>query len=149
VESDTSDSLTQADLHGFKYLKKLLPLFERLHNVGCERDTAGNRLLHHDQYCCLLLLQLFSPAVATLRLIRKASAMEKVQRILGCAQTSLGSLSESPRVFDSQLLAGIIGELAEELKPLSKDARLSEIKHIITLVDGSLLTALRRVAEAM
>jgi hypothetical protein len=149
VETEPPDSLTQADLHGFKYLKKLLPLFERLHDVGCERDTAGNRLLHYDQYCCLLLLQLFSPAVATLRLIKKASAMEKVQRILGVAQTSLGSLSESPRLFDSQLLLGIIGELAEELKPLGKDARLSEIKQIITLVDGSLLTALPRVAEAM
>jgi hypothetical protein len=149
VASDAGETLKQADLQGFKYLRKLLPLFERLHEAGCERDSAGNRMLHYDQYCCLILLQLFSPAVATLRLIQKASAMEKVQRILGCARTSLGSLSESPRVFDSQLLLGIIGELAEELKPLGRDARLSEIKHIITLVDGSLLAALPRAAEAM
>jgi hypothetical protein len=149
VASETHDAISEPDLHGFKYLKKLLPLFERLHAVGCERDSAGNRVLHYDQYCCLVLLQLFSPAVATLRLIQKASSMEKVQRILGCSRTSLGSLSESPRVFDSQLLLGIIGELAQELKPLNRDARLSEIKHLITLVDGSLLAALPRVAEAM
>lgn len=149
MASDPDDSLPEADLRGFKYLRKLLPLLERLHEAGCERDTAGNRLLHYDQYCCLILLQLFSPAVATLRLIQKVSALNKVQKILGCARTSLGSLSESSRVFDSQLLRAIIEELAEELKPLGRDARLSGIKHIITLVDGSLLTALPRIAEAM
>jgi Transposase DDE domain len=149
VTSDAHDSLTEDDLRGFKYFRTLLPLFARLHETACQRDAAGNRILHFDQYCCLILLQLFSPAVATLRLIQKASAMEKVQRILGCSRTSLGSLSESSRVFDSQLLLGIIGELAEELKPLGRDARLSDIKHVITLVDGSLLQALPRVAEAM
>ena len=38
---------------------KLLPLFERLREAGCERDKAGNRQLHYDQYCTLLLLFLF------------------------------------------------------------------------------------------
>jgi hypothetical protein len=75
--------------------------------------------------------------------------MEKVQKILGCARTSLGSLSESARVFEPQLLLGTIGELAEELKPIGRDPRLAEIKHVIRLVDGSLLKALPRLTEAM
>ncbi|HEY2585868.1 MAG TPA: IS4 family transposase [Tepidisphaeraceae bacterium] len=141
--------LRERDLGGFRYFKKLLPLLGRLHEDGCGRDTASNRTLHFDQYCSLVLLQLFNPAVATLRLLQQASCIESVQRKLGCARTSLGSLSESPRVFDPDLLLGVIGELAKELKPLGRDPRLAEVKQVITLVDGSLLRALPQVAEAM
>jgi hypothetical protein len=31
----------------------------RLHDDGCERNTAGNRELHYDQYCMLVLLFLY------------------------------------------------------------------------------------------
>jgi hypothetical protein len=41
--------LQEADIQGLKYFRKLWPLFERLHKVGCERDKAGNRQLHMDQ----------------------------------------------------------------------------------------------------
>jgi hypothetical protein len=50
------------DVQGLKYLDKLLPLLDELHEVGCQRDKAGNRRLHYDQYCLLVLLCLFSPA---------------------------------------------------------------------------------------
>jgi len=49
-------SLSEAQLTGFKYFKKILPLFEHLHEVGCGRDKAQNRTLHFDQYCALNLL---------------------------------------------------------------------------------------------
>lgn len=42
-----------------KYLKKLLPLLQELHDVGCERDRAGNRQRPYDQYGVLVLLFLF------------------------------------------------------------------------------------------
>ena len=41
------------DLEGFKYLELLEPFLERLHKVGTERDVAGNRDLHFDQYTLL------------------------------------------------------------------------------------------------
>lgn len=141
--------LSGQNLRGLSYFKKLLPLLEPLHDAGCARDTAGNRTLHYDQYCCLILLQLFNPAVATLRLIQQASQLEKVRQALGCARTSLGSLSEAPQVFDPDLLLGIIGELAKDLKPLGRDPRLAEVRQVITLVDGTLLKALPQLAEAM
>ena len=134
---------------GLKYFKKLLPLLQPLHLAGCDRDKAANRTLHYDQYCCLILLQLFNPAVATLRLIQQASQLKKVQETLGCARTSLGSLSEAPQVFDPNLLLGVIDELAKDLKPLGRDPRLADVKQVITLVDGSLLKALPQLAEAM
>ena len=46
-------------LQGFKYFRKLLPLFDRLHDDACDRDRSGNRKLHFDQYIALELLFFF------------------------------------------------------------------------------------------
>jgi hypothetical protein len=140
---------TEPQLTGFKYFKKLRPLFERLHDVGCARDKAGNRALHFDEYCSLLLLALFNPILASLRAVQQASELAKVQEKLGCRRTSLGSLSESVAVFDPHLLQEILGELAGQLTPLAQDPRLKDLRHVVTLVDGTLLKALPRIAEAM
>ncbi len=139
----------EEELTGLKYFHRLLPLFERLREVGCQRDKAGNRTLHMDQYCLLVLLYLFNPVVVSLRSLQQASELKKVQKKLGCARASLGSLSESSHVFDPKLLQEIVGELGDELQPIAADARLAEIRHTITLVDGTLLKALPRIAEAM
>lgn len=139
----------EQDVTGLKYFRRLLPLFERLHEVGCQRDKAGNRTLFMDQYCLLVLLYLFNPVVVSLRSLQQASELKKVQKKLGCARASLGSLSESSHVFDPQLLQEVIGELGEQLQPIAADARLAEIRHTVTLVDGTLLKALPRIAEAM
>jgi hypothetical protein len=141
--------VTEEKLHGLKYFRRLLPLFERLREVGCERDKAGNRTLTMDQYCSLVLLYLFNPVVVSLRSLQQASELKKVQRKLGCARASLGSLSESSHVFDPELLQEIVRELGHELQPIAVDARLAEIKRTITLVDGTLLKALPRITEAM
>ncbi len=141
--------VTDEDITGLKYFRRLLPLFERLHEVGCQRDLAGNRTLHMDQYCSLVLLYLFNPVVVSLRSLQQASELRKVQKKLGCARASLGSLSESSHVFDPELLQEIVRELGKELQPIAADARLAEIKHTVTLVDGTLLKALPRITEAM
>jgi hypothetical protein len=140
--------IKSSDITGLKYFDQLAPLLQRLHKEGCERDTAGNRKLHYDQYCMLILLYLFNPIVTSLRGIQQASELKKVQKKLGCARASLGSLSEATSVFDADGLKEIIGELGEQLKPLQQDKRLSDIKQTITLVDGSLLCALPSMMEA-
>jgi Transposase DDE domain len=141
--------VTDEDVVGLKYFRRLLPLFERLREVGCERDTAGNRTLTMDQYCSLMLLYLFNPVVVSLRSLQQASELKKVQKKLGCSRASLGSLSESSHVFDPELLREIVGELGAQLQPIAADTRLAEIKHTVTLVDGTLLKALPRITEAM
>lgn len=65
--------LRSRDIRGLKHFKQLEPLLKRLHEVGCDRDKAGNRDLHMDQYCLLLLLWLFSPLVDSLRGLQQAS----------------------------------------------------------------------------
>jgi hypothetical protein len=63
IEAENHDK----DITGLKYFKKLLPLLERLHEIGCERDRAGNRDLHFDEYCCWVLRFPFRPIVDSLR----------------------------------------------------------------------------------
>ena len=142
------ENIREQDISGLKYFDKLAPLLARLHDDGCQRDKAGNRELHLDQYCMLVLLYLFNPVVTSLRGIQQASELEKVQKKLGCSRASLGSLSESATVFDSQLLLGIISELGEELEPLGRDPRLKDIQQTLTLVDGSLIAALPKLMQA-
>ena len=60
---------SERDLSSSKYLDRLLPLLARLHDFGSARDRAGNRQLHYDQYCLLVLLALFNPVVRSLRAI--------------------------------------------------------------------------------
>ena len=141
--------VTVADVTGLKYFEKLKPLLERLHEVGCERDKAGNRELHYDEFCLFLLLGLFNPVVDSLRGLQQASELEKVQQRLKVGRVSLGALSEASRVFDAKLLLPILKELGGQLQPLQRDQRLAGISQTITLVDGTLLSALPLLTEAM
>lgn len=140
--------IRERDVGGMKMLQKLLPLLDRLHDVGCERDKAGNRKLHFDQHCLLVLLYLFSPIITSLRSIQRASELDKVQRLLGCPRAALGSLSEAASVFDAERLKEIIAELGAQLQPLARDKRLADIRHKLTLVDGTLISVLPKLMHA-
>jgi hypothetical protein len=142
------EKIKESQLVGFKYFKMLSGLLERLHEAGCQRDRAHNRILHMDQHVSLLLLYMFNPICTSLRALQQASELEKVQRILGCARASLGSLSESARVFDSDLLKEIIEELSDHLPNVSKIPGFDENKGILTAVDGTLVEAVAKMAWA-
>jgi hypothetical protein len=146
--SDDEPKVREKDVRGLKYFDQLAPLLGRLRDVGCDTDRAGNRTLHFDQYCLLVLLFLFNPVVTSLRGLQQASQLKNVQRKLGCPRTSLGSLSESVSCFDPERLRGIIAELGGQLEPVARDGRLKDLRHTVTLVDGTLLAALPRMAEA-
>lgn len=135
------------DLAGFKYLDRLLPMLGRLHEVGCARDRAGNRNLHYDQYCLLVLLALFNPVVRSLRALQQASTLRKVQKRLGCPRTSLGSLSEATAVFDPVRLEGIIADLLADV-PRARSIAADHVPQVLTAVDGSVVRTLASLAEA-
>ncbi len=143
------DKVRSEQLQGFKYFKILAGLLETLHDAACQRDRAHNRTLHMDQYITLLLMYMFNPVCSSVRAIQEASDLKKVQRVLKVPRAALGSLSEAARVFDSELLIGIIGQLVERLKPVRHDAKLSDFDQIITLVDGSWLKALSKMTWAV
>jgi hypothetical protein len=136
------------DLRGFKYFHLLNPLLERLHDVGTQRDHAGNRHLFYDHYAALLLLYFFNPILTSLRGLQQASDLDKVGQQLGVPRTSLGSLSAAARVFDADALQEIIAELAGRIPPDTTPKELQALKDL-TAVDGSLLPALPRMAWAL
>lgn len=140
--------IAERDLGGLKYFKVLGPLLDRLHHDATARDHAGNRVLHFDQYAGLLLLAFFNPILSSLRSIQQASGLAKIQKKLGCERAALGSLSEAGRVFDPELLREIIGELAAQALPQIQ-GREAEALRGLTAVDGTLLTALPKMAWAL
>jgi len=141
--------IKESQLQGFKYFKSISAILEKLHNAGCARDRAGNRLLHMDQYISLLLLYMFNPICSSLRAVQQASELKKVQRKLGCPRASLGSLSEAARVFDSELMQEIIHDLSVQLKPISKNAKMNDLQGILTAVDGTVIKALPKMTWAL
>ena len=136
------------DTQGLKYLDQLLPLLERLHDVGCRRDKAGNRKLHYDQDCRLVLLFLFNPTLRSLRALQQAGRLKKVQRKLGCPRTSLGSLSEATDVFDPRRLEGILGELSTQV-PARGNVGRGAVPGVLTALAGLTWTNLTAHPESL
>jgi hypothetical protein len=131
-----------------RLMKPFLRLIEQLHDVGTERDRAGNRKLFCDQYLAFLLLYFFTPALTSMRALQEATNWEKTRRKLGIERTSLGSLSEAARVFDADALGPIVAELVARALPLSQ-GREAEALRGLTAVDGSIFAALPRMAWAL
>ena len=143
------EDIKEHELQGLKYFKAIDGLLDGLHEAGCRRDKAGNRLLHMDQYMALLLLYMFNPICTSLRAIQQASELKKVQQKLGCPRASLGSLSESARVFDSSLMQEVLENLSAQLKPVCRHAKLEDLSGILTAVDGTLIPAFSKMTWAM
>ncbi len=143
-----ASKIRDSDIVGLKYFDRLMPLLERLHDVGTQRDRAGNRTLFFDQYCAYILLFLFNPIVTSLRGIQQAGELKKVQKKLSCPRASLGSLSEATQIFDPEPVQQIARELASQLESLGQDRQFPEVKHLITAVDGTVVKTLSRIVQA-
>jgi len=141
----TRQKIEAAQIQGCKYFQLIPELLARLHTQGTERDKAGNREFFCDQYVSLLLLYFFSPVVTSLNGLQEATGLDKVQKLLGIKRVSIGTLSESAGVFDSEPLLEIIQELAARTVPVVS-GRDAEALHGLTAVDGSVLKALLRMA---
>lgn len=139
---------TGESLRGNRLIKPIHHLVEKLHDVGTERDHAGNRKLFFDQYATLLLLYFFTPSLDSLRALQEATGWEKTRKKLGIESTSLGSLSEAARIFDASHLEPIIRELAARAVPL-RDGREAEALKGLTAVDGSVFSGMSRMAWAL
>jgi hypothetical protein len=96
-----------------------------------------------------MLMALFNPIVDSLRGLEQATKLNKVQQRLGVERMSIASLSEAAHLFDAEALKPVIQELGEELQPLGRDPRLADVQHTLTLVDGTLLTALPKIVQAV
>lgn len=130
-------------------------LFARLRDAGTERDSAGNRCLLYSHYASLVLLSMFNPTMQSLRGLQEASELKKVQKRLGVGRTSLGSLSESCRVFDPNLLGALVEELLAEWpvsgpgpRRMIPDTIPRELAERLVATDGTALRALPQIVRA-
>ena len=141
--------LTVSDLRGMKRLRRVAGLLSFLHDNGCDRDKAGNRDLHFDDYVLLILLYLFNPLIDSMRALQQAADLPEVRKRLGIKRFSLGSFSESCRVFDPAMLQGVVDQLAANLRPVGRHELLAQLPGTLTLVDSTVINTLCTVAEAM
>lgn len=148
VGGPSAEELSEDDIVCLGHLKRVFPLLARLREVGCERDTASNRKLHFDDYVKLVLLYTWNPLIGSVRDLQRAVGLDRVAKALGIERFSMGSFSESVRVFEPDLLKEVVAELAGQLQPLPNDPKLGELKSALTLVDGSVLAGLPKLAKA-
>jgi hypothetical protein len=135
-----------SDLKDLKKLGHIAGLLEPLHEIGAARDKAGNRSLHMDEYCLLVLMWIFNPVIDSMRGMQQASELDVVRKRLGVGRASLGSLSESVTVFDPEPLAQIAAELGDKL-PDQTPEKFKNINKKITAVDGSVFKILAQVGR--
>ena len=138
-------------VQGVKYLRRIFGVLQRLAPAGRERDKAGNRQLLYSQYASLILLALFNPTMQSLRGLSELSRLKKVRKVIGGGKVSLGSLSESVRVFQPELLESIFHELLAALPDIQRRGPEGlipqELMHRLRAADGSALRALPQIVK--
>jgi len=152
------DELEADALRALKQLKQLGKLFEKLPPECTGRDKAGNRQLQYRHYAGLILLAMFAPAIQSLRDIQRASQLKRIRKALtptgapSARRVSIGSLSESVRVFDPSLLEPIMDELAARLPQGRRFQPAHEVPNDVlrklVAVDGSHLKAVAQIIGA-
>jgi hypothetical protein len=148
--ADTEAQITIDDVRGMKQLRRVAGLLLFLHEAGCDRDKAGNRELHFDDYVLLILLYLFNPMIDSMRMLQRVCELPEVQKRLGVKRFSLGSFSESCRVFDPSMLQQVVDQLvAGGLRRVPRPQLLGQLPGLLTLVDSTVIRTLCTVAEAM
>ena len=137
------------DIQGAKYVRQFLSLVERILCVAEDegRNRHPRQQLDIQQLAGHLLFYFFSPVLTSLRSIQRASELKKIQKLLGCSRTALGSLSEANSVFDPEMLRRVIHELIGELR--GSNQKLPRELQGLTAVDGTFLRAVPRMAWAL
>lgn len=167
-QDDASERPIVVDGTRLKQLRQAGELLQRLPKdcsttLGSHTRTGkgpDNRTLTYANYAGLVLLGVMHPAIESLRDIQRASELRRVRKALTpidappAARPSMGSLSESARVFDPELLQPIIAELASRLpknyhpgnRPPS-EVPIDLLRKVVA-VDGSCLSGLSQIIAA-
>jgi hypothetical protein len=147
--TDGQKQISIEDVRNMKQLRRVAGLLAAVHDCGCGRDKAGNRELYFDDYVLLILLYLFNPLIDSMRTLQKVAELPEVQERLAIKRFSLGSFSESCRVFEPQMLQAVVEQLWGELRPVDREQLLKQLPGKLTLVDSTVINTLCTVAEAM
>jgi hypothetical protein len=146
AEGARTRRFSAGDIRGLKFFKPIRALLDGLRGEAAH----PNRELFYDHYISLLLLYFFTPTLASLRDIQRASDFKSVARKLGVRRASLGSLSEASRVFDPRPLQAIFQELAQQALAGDAVPRPTGVPEDLAILaaDGMLLDALPKMLWA-
>ncbi len=144
--------LKESELKSWKLLKQFRHRLKPLLAAAPKSPTEGDprREVLAEDYFCLLLFGLFNPALKSVRGLCQASGRFEKMREVCSRPLAQASFSEGQHVFDPEILAGVLRQLAHEAKGRAEfgDARVRQAVQVLTLVDGTLLRALNRMAWA-
>lgn len=148
----TAPALQESDLKSWKLLDQfrrlLQPVLERAVPTPSQADPRREVLA--EDYFCLLLFGLFNPALKSMSALCHASGRFAKMREVCSRPMAPSSFSEAQHVFDPEILAGILRQLARQAKGRAEfgDQRVRRAVQALTLVDGTVLRALNRMAWA-
>lgn len=150
--ASTSPELKESQLHSWKLLERfreqLQPHLQAAPRSPSEQDPRREVLA--EDYFSLLLFGLFNPALKSMRALCHASGRFEKMRQVCSRPVAQASFSEAQHVFDPEILVGVLRALARQAKGRREfgDARVRQAVQALTLVDGTVLRALDRMAWA-
>ncbi len=152
MPEEAEKTIQAHDLAGWKKLRRVAGLLTHLHEAGCDRDKAGNRELHFDDYVLLILLYLFNPLIDSMQLVQNSGwSCPEVRERLGIKRFS--NLAVSVRVvgcLEPAIASAGRGSTGRRPAVRSKeDTLLKQLPGKLTLVDSSVIQTLCTVSEAM
>lgn len=142
----------ECDLRSWKLLEqfrqRLRPHLATSPKTPTEMDPRCQLLA--EDYFCLLLFGLFNPVLRSMRSLCHASGRLARMREVCSRPMGPASFSEAQHLFAPEILAGIVRELAQEVKTHSEfgDRRWRQAIEVLTAVDGTVLRAVNRMAWA-
>lgn len=148
----TLQTLQVSDLKSWKLLdqfrQRLKPVLEATPPSASAADPRREVLA--EDYFCLLLFGLFNPALKSMNALCHASGRFAKMREVCSRPMAQSSFSEAQHVFAPEVLAGVLRQLACEAKGRAEfgDERVRQAVQALTLVDGTALRALNRMAWA-
>ena len=139
------------ELRNFKLIEHfrtaLLPRLQARPLTATEQDPR--RKLCAESYFSLYLFRMLNPVITSMRGLCAASHWKKMRAV--CAEpVAPSSFSEAQHLFSPEILADIVRDLARQACGMVEfgDARVREAIKVLTIVDGTCLRAVNRMAWA-
>jgi hypothetical protein len=142
--------LNESELRHWHLLDQFRRRLKPLLVPASEFTAEPRRKLLEEDYFCLLLFGLFNPALKSMRALCHASERFEKMRQVCSVPVKPTSFSEAQHVFDPQMLADILRQLAREAKGRGEfgDERVRQAVECLTAVDGTVVRAVNRMVWA-
>jgi hypothetical protein len=143
--------LSEKELSNWKLLEHfreiLLPRLKALPKTATEEDPR--RTLTAEGYFSLFLFRMLNPIMTSMRGVCAATKFKRMREVCAAA-VSPASFSEAQHLFNPEILAEIVRDLAAQSKGQAQfgDAQVRQAIEALTIVDGTVLRAVNRMSWA-